>query len=952
MFAFLLLSAGQTFSQTIQYISPVPGSRFNSRQTNIILKSSEQIDPRTLHSSDIRVNGSISGTHTGTFIVSDDGQSMIFLPAHPFEPSESVSVDFSGNVATSTGDRVESRTFSFIVTPNRESLSKYYDVTEAGDVVPMTERSSPAVQPDHRSVSIDSLPSDFPKFSVLTSSGASPGNFFLTTSDDVAGVGHFLYMIDNTGNVVRYVRRPGHVYDFKVQPNGMMTYADPFSDWGYAGGSRCVHRVLDSNFAVVDSFRAGNGYDADTHEFLMLPNGHVILHAYDIQYVDMSKLIAGGNPNAIVVGSIVQELDKMKNVVFQWRSWDHIAITETYMNIAATAFDYIHVNAYDIDTDGNLLLCFRNTCEIVKVNRMTGAMMWRMGGRKSDFTFIGENEANKPAYFTFQHGFRLLPNGNFLLFDNGNLHAQVFSRGVEYKIDQVNKTATMVWQYRHTPDVYAPTRGSVQKLPNGNRIIGWGSASFVGVGKTMITELSPTDQVLFEMESLDKMPSYRALKFVKNADLIPDANVTIAELLPGNEYSFNRGDTNYSGITVKLTEALFGYNGVTVKRYGYAPKDPQFISDAPVMPPFHIDISQSGLTSFTADVTFDSTLSKRVRDINRAVIFVREFAGTGLFVPLTTVYDPVKKTLTATTTKFGEFIVGVPDQVTPPAIPSVVAPVKNALVNQTKPVLIRWSTSGHITGSHLQIATDSLFSTIVFNDSTLQASYVLWNGYSAKTKYYWRAKTSNESGTSSWSPSGAFTTSAVFISVSIPAQHQLLVMNTNTTITYQNNLEERVNIRLYRNGALTIKIKDSTENTGRYVWKVPAAGLTADSTYVIKISSVLDSTLVSSSQMFSIVNALHAADRSGTISTFDLQQNYPNPFNPSTMIRFTIPAEQFVQLTVFDVLGKEIAVPVKERLTAGQYSIQFQGEGIPTGMYFYRLQAGEYIDVKRMMLIK
>ena len=101
-----------------------------------------------------------------------------------------------------------------------------------------------------------------------------------------------------------------------------------------------------------------------------------------------------------------------------------------------SAFDYIHVNAYELDADGNILASFRNTCEIVKINRMTGDIMWHMGGKQNQFTFIGENAANAPTYFTYQHSLVRLPNGNFMMFDNGNLHTNKVSRAVEYAVDQ------------------------------------------------------------------------------------------------------------------------------------------------------------------------------------------------------------------------------------------------------------------------------------------------------------------------------------------------------------------------------------------------------------------------------------------------------------------------------------------------------------------------------------
>lgn len=927
----------------------------NSRETNIILRSSSAVDASTINDDDVVVTGSISGVHSGSLVLSDDGQTLIFQPSYPFQPSETVSVLFLGQVDDIHGNALPRQNFRFTVTQNARPLSEQYAVTEEGEVVPRAERSITAQLPVIETTA-DSLPSDFPKFTVLKSSGAADGYYFLTTCDDVPGVGHFYYMVDNNGAVVKYRRMPGHVYDFKVQSNGMLSFADPFSDWGYAGGSRCVHRVVDSSFAPVDSFRAGNGYDADTHEFQMLPNGHVLLHAYDIQYLDLSKSIAGASANAIVVGSIVQELDRNKQVVFQWRSWDHVSVSETYMNTAASAFDYIHVNAYDVDTDGNWLLCFRNTCEIVKVDRLTGQILWHMGGKKNQFTFVGENAANAPTYYTFQHSFRRLPNGNFMLFDNGNLHPTVISRAAEYAIDQNTRTATLVWQYRHTPDVYAPTRGSVQKLPNGNRVIGWGSASFVGVGKTMITELSPNDSVLFEMQSDDKMPSYRAQKFVWNAHRLPQADVQQAELLPGNPYSFNKNGEQ-TGIRITLTDATFGYNAVRVQRYAYAAVDPTFPVKDPVAPPMRWVISQNGITSFTAEITFDSVALQRVGNLRAAVVYNREFEGSGMFFPLTTVYDSVSRSLTATSTKFGEFIVGVPEvvSVVPPA-PSTVLPLRGALVNQKLPVGIRWATAGHVTRFHLQVAIDSTVATYVVNDSTLKSSFYKWSGFSNKTKYMWRARVFNEAGAGAWSFWSTFTTSDVYISVTAPTLGQKLAYNASTVLAYQDNLEERVNIRLYRNGVLALKIKDSTENTGRYVWKVPATGLTPDSTYTLRVSSVLDSTIVSEGPLFTIVNPTSVSQQTIAVTAFGLTQNFPNPFNPSTVIEFTVPGSGVsvrTTLEVFNMLGQRIALLWNGPAESGVIQrVQFDAERLPAGVYLARLTAGSMTDVKKMILVK
>jgi hypothetical protein len=87
-------------------------------------------------------------------------------------------------------------------------------------------------------------------------------------------------------------------------------------------------------------------------------------------------------------------------------------------------------------------------------------------------------------------------------------------------------------------------------------------------------------------------------------------------------------------------------------------------------------------------------------------------------------------------------------------------------------------------------------------------------------------------------------------------------------------------------------------------------------------------------------------------TTFRLQQNYPNPFNPSTIIGFQLTANSFVSLKVFDVLGREVTTLVNEQLKPGSYEATFDGNGLASGVYFYRLQAGEFVQTKKFVLQK
>jgi hypothetical protein len=85
---------------------------------------------------------------------------------------------------------------------------------------------------------------------------------------------------------------------------------------------------------------------------------------------------------------------------------------------------------------------------------------------------------------------------------------------------------------------------------------------------------------------------------------------------------------------------------------------------------------------------------------------------------------------------------------------------------------------------------------------------------------------------------------------------------------------------------------------------------------------------------------------------FALHQNYPNPFNPSTNIRFDLPEAGFVVMTVYDLLGREITRLVNQQMQAGSYSVDWDASGYPSGVYFYKIETEDFIEVKKMVLIK
>ena len=117
----------------------------------------------------------------------------------------------------------------------------------------------------------------------------------------------------------------------------------------------------------------------------------------------------------------------------QWRSWEHFDITDEqqFIDLTSGSFDFSHMNAIDIDTDGNILLSARNTSEVTKINRDTGEIIWRLGGAHNQFTYV-----NDPWNGTRnQHAVRMVTTNDYTMFDNGNLHNPSMSRGVEYVLD-------------------------------------------------------------------------------------------------------------------------------------------------------------------------------------------------------------------------------------------------------------------------------------------------------------------------------------------------------------------------------------------------------------------------------------------------------------------------------------------------------------------------------------
>lgn len=931
-----------------QYLMPKPGSKYINPGNDIVIRPGDLLhDPGISGKSFIEVSGSLSGKHDGRFYLSDDNRTLVFLPEVPFSLGETVTVKLSKGLETNAGSAVPQLKFDF-------SITKTAPLAPTDDSGNLLKTTSSALAP-LTVMSTNSLPADFPEFKIDTVNNPAPGNILFANKPAAFGLpyGYYLIISNNAGNVVKYAKFSTAESNFRVLPNGELMTSE-----------NGRHIILDTTLAPVDTFKCGNGYTADSHDFLLLPNGHALLFATDKQSIDMSKIVPGGQPDAIVTGAVVQELDASKNVIFQWRTFDYIPITNSYYDLTQKSIPYVHGNALDADNDGNILFSLRYCSAIVKINRKTGALEWTLGGKANDFTFIGEHAENAPTYFSNQHNILVLPHEHVLMFDNGDQHPDHYSRGVEYVLDETNKTATMVWEFDHGRKIYTSSGGSVQRLPNGNTMIGWSRPPsdttiyhpiFTEVNGTAITEE-------FSFTATNKMFSYRVYKQPWPA-LQSEYSYTLYSPVNGNTYPnpANPNDTAQIGIrTYFQSVSPGGYSEYYVKRYNYSPMSPTFSTDAPVVFPHYFNIDyDGGITNYAGKLYIELKYFPDITDSTNVRVYARPKAG-GDFVPLATSFNGNYPNLgrvleVDVADNKGDFLFALPRTVDSAYAPTPFSPADSNFVDGTKPVRFDWGLKGIIDSSRIQIATEPTFSTIVKDTSMVGTSNFTDSTLSNNTHYYWRVRINNSKGTSDWSSSMNIFTTSPFMNMVYPNGGETVNTDTTLIIRWADNVSDNVNIYLYHNDALYDTLtKSISSGTNAYGWFVPDS-LQNTSNYKIMVSSVSDTSLHSiSDNSFNFGNSVTGIENSdGTLPyEYSLKQNYPNPFNPSTTIQYSIPKRSLVTLRVYDMLGRLVTTLVNSEKAAGNYNVNFNASNLASGVYFYRISAGNFNMTRKLILLK
>lgn len=351
------------------------------------------------------------------------------------------------------------------------------------------------------------LPSGLANVSLSLVSGTPPTSGYTLTA--IPGPdGHGYLVIFDAAGTVRWYHDCGKidVQEAKQQTNGDFTvYAG--SSFGNNAAPGGFIELTPNGDSVRSIIASGSAY-TDGHELQVVSdaNGKRIadyLFGYDIRSVDQTAY--GGGPADQIAGHQLLRIDAagaVDTLLQGWNYWTH----DDKIDAPTNDQSIDHPNSIDFDLDGGVIASFRNLGAVIKIDQNTRQVLWQMGGARNQFTFIGDPWNG----FGGQHSVRVLPNGHFIVFDNGVTHTPQTSRAVEYAVDESAKTATMVWQYMPSPPLFNEFTGSVQRLANGNTVVAWTNSGW-------IDEVGPTGVLLNRMQ-INSAPgtanvgAYRAIR--------------------------------------------------------------------------------------------------------------------------------------------------------------------------------------------------------------------------------------------------------------------------------------------------------------------------------------------------------------------------------------------------------------------------------------------------------
>ncbi len=309
-----------------------------------------------------------------------------------------------------------------------------------------------------------------------------------------------LMILDSFGRLVWFHPVPDAPFDLKRQTyrgSPALTWFEGRVTAGYGIG---VGKVANASYRLEQVIRAGDDLKADLHGLILTARGSAYITAY--QQVRMDLSAQGGARDARVLNCHVQEIDLVTGkVLFDWDSASHVATKESYVSPPSNGevpYDYFHLNSVSEMSDGNLLISARNTWALYKLDRGSGAVLWRLNGKRSDFAM------GPGSRFFWQHDASMVGQSAISLFDDGASPAEERqSRALLLELDANAKMVSLERAYLYPARFLAANQGSMQVLPDRRVVVGWGNQPY-------FSEYAPDGSLLIDGELPEAVRSYRA----------------------------------------------------------------------------------------------------------------------------------------------------------------------------------------------------------------------------------------------------------------------------------------------------------------------------------------------------------------------------------------------------------------------------------------------------------
>jgi hypothetical protein len=352
-----------------------------------------------------------------------------------------------------------------------------------------------------------------PPVTILTPNGAvGRGDIFITPTGGTSTYANGPEILDRNGNLVWFQAAPAGqtAADFRVQRYRGRPVLTWWQGTGLGGLSTGADYIYNDRFQQIATVTAGNGLTTDGHEFLITPRDTALVLSYDTATADLTSI--GGPADQTVIDGIVQEVDiATGKVLFQWNSADHVPYGQSEQPLpasASTPWDWFHVNAVHLDTDGNLLIDARDTWTTYKVNRHSGAIIWQLGGKDSSFELQagpGQSLDDAGHIFAWQHDPEAIGHDEYTFFDNESSGTPELatSRAITVKLSQRSRVATLVASDDQPEGLVAASQGNAQTTSNGDLFVGWGALPY-------FSEFDPAGQLVFNAEFPTGVNTYRA----------------------------------------------------------------------------------------------------------------------------------------------------------------------------------------------------------------------------------------------------------------------------------------------------------------------------------------------------------------------------------------------------------------------------------------------------------